>query len=56
MIKGGRYIPIPGVQILEKRTNITLDKNEGVYVQNVKTGQVKLVSGTSYMLNADEVL
>ncbi|PNJ33459.1 MVP isoform 4 [Pongo abelii] len=43
----------PG-EVLEKA--IPLDENEGIYVQDVKTGKVRAVIGSTYMLTQDEVL
>ena len=40
-----RFVPDIRVDVMEKRSNICLDKNEGVYVRNIRTGEVKLVSG-----------
>mmetsp|Transcript_8465 Transcript_8465/g.21375 ORF Transcript_8465/g.21375 Transcript_8465/m.21375 type:complete len:876 (+) Transcript_8465:195-2822(+) len=57
MISGPtEYIPPVQVEIMEKRRCIPLDKNEGIYVRNIKTGQLRTVCGTSYMLQANEVL
>lgn len=39
-----------------KRTAIPLDENEGVYVRDIKTGKVRAVTATTYMLNQDEEL
>jgi major vault protein len=41
---------------LERRKAIPLDENEGIYVKDIQTGEVKAVSGQSYMLGANEVL
>ncbi|XP_041368354.1 major vault protein-like [Gigantopelta aegis] len=52
-----RYIPPIEVTILKKRRRIALNKNEGIYVQDLKTGQVRAVLGPrAYMLTADEEL
>jgi len=57
MIQGPvRFIPPIEVSIIEKRNLIPLDKNEGIYVRNVKTGVVKTVVGKSYLLAPDENL
>ena len=41
MIKGPtEYIPPIEVEIVTKRYAIALDENEGIYVRNIKTGQV----------------
>jgi len=57
MINGPlRFIPPIEIKVLEKRSVIPLDKNEGIYVRNLKTGVVQTVVGKSYLLNADEVL
>ncbi len=57
MIRGPvRFIPSVEVTILETRKLIPLDKNEGIYVRNLKTGMVKTVVGESYLLAPDEEL
>ena len=33
-----------------------LDKNEGIYIRDTKTGKVRLLMGECYMLKAHEVL
>jgi major vault protein len=40
-----RYYPSTKVKIIAQRKNICLDTNEGIYVRDIKTGEVKLVSG-----------
>ena len=44
------YIPPVEVQVLEQRKIIPIGENEGIYVRDVKTGEVKSVIGQSYML------
>jgi len=57
MVKGPcRYYPSTKVKIVVQRKNICLDKNEGIYVRDIRTGEVKLVSGETYMLKAHEDL
>jgi len=57
MIPGPRdYVPPVSVAIVEKRRYIPLDENEGIYVRDIKTGKVRSVTGTSYMLRANEEL
>jgi len=48
------YIPPVTVEILETRTTIPLDSNEGIYVRDIKTGKVRAHIGSSYMLKAHE--
>ncbi len=56
VIKGPReYVPPVEVDILEERQSIPLDENEGIYVRNIKTGEVRIVKNTVYMLTADEI-
>eukprot|EP01087_Luapelamoeba_hula_P005225 TRINITY_DN152_c0_g1_i3.p1 TRINITY_DN152_c0_g1~~TRINITY_DN152_c0_g1_i3.p1 ORF type:complete len:828 (+),score=160.85 TRINITY_DN152_c0_g1_i3:149-2632(+) len=50
------YVPDTEVEILEKRTAIPLDENEGIYVRDLKSGQVRSIIGESYMLQAHEEL
>mmetsp|Transcript_9977 Transcript_9977/g.9898 ORF Transcript_9977/g.9898 Transcript_9977/m.9898 type:complete len:508 (+) Transcript_9977:1063-2586(+) len=57
MIYGPRdYIPSVEVSVLERRKKIPLDENEGIYVRDNRTGEVKAVSGESYMLKSYESL
>lgn len=57
MVHGPReYIPPIQVQVLEVRKAIPLDKNEGVYVRDKKTGLVRAVKGQTYMLQPTEEL
>jgi len=50
------FVPPVEVNVLEKRKAMPLDENEGVYVRDLKTGQVRAVIGTTYMLKPDEEL
>jgi major vault protein len=50
------YIPPIEVDILETREKIPLDLNEGIYVRDTKTGNVRTVIGKTYMLLAHEEL
>lgn len=50
------YVPSNSTELVERRRRITLDKNEGIYVMNKKTGEVRTVIGEPYMLTEDEVL
>lgn len=50
------YIPPVEVEVIEKRVRYPLDKNEGIYVRDINSGEVKLISGQTYMLEAHEVL
>jgi len=50
------YVPTVTVDIVEKRRAIPLDKNEGVYVRDVKTGRVRKETGVVYKLKAYEEL
>lgn len=50
------YIPPIEVKVLEKRVALPLDANEGVYVRDLTTGQVRAVIGETYMLKANEEL
>jgi len=57
MIRGPReYVPPVQVEVSAFRKAMPLDLNEGVYVRNIKTGQVRAVIGCTYMLNQDEEL
>jgi len=51
------YVPPTQVEIVEKRKSIPLDENEGIYVRDIKNGQVRSVTGpTSYKLRPNEEL
>lgn len=39
------YVPPIGVEIIEQRQKIALDKNEGIYVRDIKTGSIRTVIG-----------
>src|SRR5919202_857395 len=58
MIAGPRdYIPRVEVEVVERRKAIPLDKNEGIYVRDIQTGELTLVSGPqAYMLSPYEEL
>lgn len=52
----GVYIPPISVDVIEVRKKMILDKNEGIYIRDTKTGKVRLLMGECYMLKAHEVL
>ena len=58
MISGPRdYIPPVQVEVVKLRKAIPLDKNEGIYVRDTQTGELKVVSGPqTYMLSPYEAL
>ena len=57
MVYGPRnYVPDIEVEVLELRRSIPLDENEGIYVRDIHTGEVKMVSGRTYLLTAHEEL
>ena len=58
MIRGPKsYVPPVEVVVAKKRKAIPLNKNEGVYVQNTQTGEVRSVMGPqSYLLQEHEEL
>jgi major vault protein len=57
LIQGPReYIPPVEVQIVEQRKKIPLDENEGIYVRNIQTGEVRMETGKTYLLEAHEQL
>merc|ERR1719192_1073587 len=57
MLKGPtEYIPPVEVEVVTRRRAIPLHENEGIYVRNTNTGQVRAVIGSSYMLGEDEEL
>jgi major vault protein len=57
MIYGPRdYVPPVEVEIIEKRTSIALDENEGIYVRDITSGKVRTVIGKCVMLKPTEEL
>lgn len=57
MINGPlKFIPGVEIKIIEKRQKIPLDKNEGIYIRNIKTGKLFKHMGSSYFLSPDEEL
>jgi len=48
------YVPPVNVEILETRNTIPLDRNEGIYIRDIKTGKVRAHIGSSYMLQSNE--
>ncbi|XP_065921043.1 major vault protein-like [Dysidea avara] len=58
MISGPRdYVPPIEVNIIESRKAVALNKNEGIYVRDIRNGQVRAVMGPIlYMLEAYEEL
>lgn len=51
-----RYIPPVEVELIQKRRIIAMDKNEGIYVRDIRTGSIRSVKGETYMLKAHEEL
>ncbi|CAD8101422.1 unnamed protein product [Paramecium sonneborni] len=57
IVRGPReYIPGVKVQVVEQRRAIPLDANEGIYVRDNRTGEVKEIKGKTYLLEAHESL
>jgi major vault protein len=57
MIRGpADYTPPVAVSVVSRRKAIPLDRNEGVYIRDTKSGKVRAVIGQTYMLNQDEEL
>lgn len=50
------YIPTNEVEVVEVRSKIPLDKNEGIYVRDTRTGVVRPIFGEAYMLKSHEEL
>lgn len=50
------YVPRVEVEVVETRSAIPLDESEGIYVRDIQTGQVRCVTGQTYMLKATEEL
>ena len=57
MVHGPRnFVPPVQVEVVELRKAIPMDKIEGIYVREYKTGNVRAQIGKTYMLTADEEL
>jgi major vault protein len=57
MIRGpAEYVPTIEVEVLDTHRAIPLDDNEGIYVRDTNTGQVKMEKGKTYMLTETEEL
>jgi major vault protein len=57
MIKGPTdYVPPVEVEVISRRKAIPLDRSEGIYVRDIKSGKIRAVIGETYMLNQDEEL
>jgi major vault protein len=57
MVYGPRkYIPPVEVEVIERRDKIPLDSVEGIYIRDIKTGQVRSEIGKCYMLKPHEEL
>ena len=50
------YLPPVCVTILDRRSAIPLDKNEGIYVRDFSTGAVRSIIGKTYLLRENEEL
>lgn len=57
MLRGPiEYFPPIEVEVVAHRKIIPLDANEGIYVRNTSSGEVRSVIGQAYMLDQDEEL
>jgi major vault protein len=57
MLKGPcEFIPPLELELLERRRAIPLNENEGIYVRDIFTGHIRVVSGQTYLLAAHEEL
>ncbi|NXA30399.1 MVP protein, partial [Ibidorhyncha struthersii] len=50
------YVPPAEVAVLERRRAVALADNEGIYVRDIRTGKVRVVTGQTYMLTEAEEL
>ena len=50
------FVPPTEVEVVVQQTAIPLDRTEGIYVRNNRTGEVRAVCGQTYMLTQDEEL
>ena len=56
IIRPLEYIPPVEVEVVTRHKAIPLDANEGIYVRDVKSGKVRAICGSTYMLTQDEEL
>ena len=57
MIRGPmEYVPPVQARVVRKNVSIPLHENEGIYVRDIKTGQVRAEIGKTYLLNENEEL
>ncbi|UJR37119.1 hypothetical protein I4U23_029823, partial [Adineta vaga] len=57
MVRGPKdYIPAVEAAVVLRRKAIPLDVNEGIYVRDVKTGKIRSVIGSTYLLTENEEL
>lgn len=57
LVKGPcSYVPSVEVDILDKRERIYLSDSEGIYVRDIRTGQITMITNQSYLLEAHEEL
>jgi major vault protein len=55
MIYGPRdYIPATNIEVLERRNSIPLAEDEGLYIRDTRTGEVRAEVGHAYMLKPHE--
>lgn len=50
------FVPPTEVEVALQQTAIPLDRTEGIYVRNNRSGEVRAVCGQTYMLTQDEEL
>ncbi|XP_037070085.1 major vault protein-like isoform X2 [Pollicipes pollicipes] len=50
------FVPPIEVEVVLQQSAIPLDRTEGIYVRNNRTGEVRAVCGQTYMLTQDEEL
>lgn len=50
------YVPSIEVSVIEKRSVIPLDDIEGIYVRDIHSGEVKMITGETYLLKSHEEL
>lgn len=50
------YLPPVQVKVIRAQREIPLDSNEGIYVRNTTSGDIRAVIGKPYMLKYNEQL
>lgn len=57
IVRGPREFVIPlELKLIKERKAYPLNEHEGIYIRNISTGEINVVTGQTYLLSANEVL